>query len=372
MRFLHTADLHLGITLGGLSLIEEQEEMLQQLQQFVRREQLDGVLIAGDVFDRALAGADAIALYDRFLTALCTELHIPVFLIAGNHDGAARLTQFGTLLASNGLHLAGRLTERPTPIRCGDAQIFLIPFFHIEQVRLLYPDDPIPTMEAAMDRLMDDVRTQRDPTCVSIVVAHCFVTGASVAESDLSAQLGGAQQIGASVFREIDYVALGHLHRAQSPASNVHYAGTPYPYAFTEIDPSVSIYDTRSGSVSRMRLHPSHTLRTCRGAYDVLLEQAAHDAHPEDYIRIELTDRGAGLEALDAFRTAYPRLVSLVGAQQAHEIQDTLTVAQVRALSARELLCRFCQETGGYQPEEEEITRFLRALETAQQGGELQ
>ena len=372
MRFLHTADLHLGISLGGFSLLREQTELLDQIIELVRRESLDGVLIAGDIFDRAVSGADAITLYDRFLTRLCTECRVPVFLIAGNHDGAARLTQFGGLLAGAGLHLAGRLTARPEPILCGEAELFLIPYFHVDQVRLLYPDAAIRSTEDAMKQLMDDVRQRRDPNRRTIVLAHCFVTGARAAESDLAAQLGGAQQIGAAVFEGVDYVALGHLHRAQSPVPGVHYAGSPFPYAFSESGSTVAVYDTVTGTVTDVPLHPSRTLRTCRGTYDELLAAAAQDLRADDYIKIELTDRGAGLETLDAFRSYYPHLVTLIGRQAQGNETGALTVSEVRALSPDVLLRRFCEEIGGYKPDADEITAFLDAMETVQRGGDLQ
>lgn len=372
MRFLHTADLHLGITLGGFSLLQAQKEMLEQIIALVRTESVDGVLISGDVFDRAVSGADAIALYDRFLTTLCADCHVPVFIIAGNHDGGARLEQLRGLLAPAGLHLAGRLTARPEPIDVGDAQVFLIPYFHIEQVRLLYPEQKIETMEAAMACLMDDVRARRAPDKPTVVVAHCFVTGASAAESDIAAQLGGAQQIGAQVFAGVSYVALGHLHRAQTPAPGVHYAGSPYPYAFSEGENGVLIYDTATGRLARHTLHPSITLRTLRGPYDTILTAAQTDPHNLDYMKIELTDRGAGLDALDTLRACYPHLVTLIGTQTDSAQPDALTVAEVQAMSPRALLCRFCEEVGGYTPQEDEIQSFLRAMDTIQEGGGLQ
>lgn len=372
MRFLHMADLHLGMTLGGFSLLHVQEEILAQIIALVRAESVAGVLIAGDVFDRAVSGADAIALYDQFLTTLCADCHVPVFVIAGNHDGAARLAQLRGLLAPAGLHLAGRLTARPEPIDAGGAQVFLIPYFHIEHVRLLYPEREIGSMEAAMACLMDEVRTRRTPDKPTIVVAHCFVTGASAAESDIAAQLGGAQQIGAQVFAGISYVALGHLHRAQSPAPGVHYAGSPYPYAFSEGDNGVSIYDTATGQLTRHTLHPSMTLRTLRGPYESLLADAQTDRQHMDYLKIELTDRGAGLDALDTLRACYPHLVTLIGTQAGSAQSDALTVAEVKAMSPRALLCRFCEEVGGYTPQADEIQSFLRAMETIQEGGGLQ
>lgn len=372
MKLLHTADWHLGLSLGGVSLLREQRAWAEELLAIARREEIGAVLIAGDVFDRAVASADAIALYDEILTRLARDEGIPVLLLAGNHDGAARLSSLGGLLRTAGVYLAGSLMERPMPIVIGDCAFWLLPYFNPEQVRLLYPEAGIKTAHDAMRALMDDIRARQDSTKRLIIGAHCFVTGASPAESDYGAQLGGAAQVGAEVFAGADYVALGHLHRAQEPAPRVRYSGAPYPYAFSEQGNSVTVFDTDAGEIRTVPLHPARTLRTLRGTYHEVLDAAEADARREDYMKIELTDRAAGLEVIDTLRAIYPNLLQILGAAPAGGLSDTLTVSELYDLAPRELLCRFCEEQGGEAPAPAQIETFLEALAHFSQGGEQQ
>lgn len=368
MRILHTGDLHLGASLGGFSLLEEQEELAVRLLALAEEQEIDAVVLAGDIFDRTVPSGEAIGLYDRFVTALCSKC--TVYLIAGNHDGAARLASLAGLLRGAGLYVQGSLRARPQPVAQGDAEFWLIPYFNTEQVRLLYPDAGIRTANDAMRALMDDVRARRKPGATAVVAAHCFVTGASLSGSDTAAALGGASQIGADVFRGIDYVALGHLHRAQQPAPNIRYAGSPYPYSFSEGEKSVTVFDTKTAEITEIPMRPSRTLRTLRGSYDEVL-----DLPPcEDYLKIELTDRGAGLETLDTLRARFPRLVTLLGRQGASGEAATLTVEELRTLSRRpsDLVERFCEEIGGEPAEREHITLFLELLREIREGGAAQ
>lgn len=365
MRILHTGDLHLGASLGGFSLLGEQEEMTDELLRIVDREKIGAVILAGDIFDRAVSSSEAIGLYDRFITALCGKC--PVYLIAGNHDGAARLSSLSGLLRGAGLYVQGSLHTRPQPIRQENAEIWLIPYFNTEQVRLLYPEAEIRTANGAMRALMDDVRARRDENAVTIVAAHCFVTGASLSESDTAASLGGASQIGAEVFEGIDYAALGHLHRPQSPAPNVHYAGSPYPYSFSEGEKSVSVYDTETREISTISLHPKRSLKTLCGTYDEILDEPPCD----DYLKIELTDRGAGLATLDTLRSRFPRLVTLLGRQTVGGEVTTLSVAELQEMSHRpvDLVDRFCTEIGGEKADPEHVALFLELLREVREGG---
>lgn len=368
MRLLHTSDWHLGLTLGGVSLLREQREWAEELVQIVREKRADAVLIAGDVFDRAVAPAEAVALYDQTITRIVQDCGAQILLLAGNHDGAARLSQLGALLCNAGVWLAGSLTARPAPVCFPDCECWLIPFFHPEQVRLLYPDCDIRTANDAMRVLMDDIRARHNPRKRLVVGAHCFVTGAVPAESDYGAQLGGASQIAAAVFAGADYVALGHLHRAQTVAPGVRYSGAPYPYAFSESAGSVTIFDTQDGALETVQFHPTRTLRKLCGCYEEVLVQAESDMQREDYMHIVLADRAAGLETLDTLHALYPNLVTLTGQAWETEEIGTLTVEETRTLSPRALLARFCEENGGFSPTETQIETFMQALVRVREG----
>lgn len=369
MRFLHIADLHLGFALNGASFLEEQAQALDEIRAIIARERIGAVLIAGDVFDRAVTGPDVLALYDRFLTALRREDGVEVFLIAGNHDGGARLAQLSALLSDTGIYISGTLLERPRPIACGDAEVWLVPYFHTEQVRLLYPEEEIASANGAMAALVRDILSQRDPQKKSVLVAHCFVNGAQLSESDVGARLGGASLIGADVFDGLDYVALGHLHGMQHPADRVWYAGSIYPYSFSEGAKHAVIYDSVTDEIRPVDLHPVRALRTLSGTMDEVLALAKRDGARDDYMRILLTDVPVGLETLERFRALYPRLLLLLGVTESVGAGSTLTGEELRSIAPEDLLTRFCMETAGYQPDSEEIACFLDALR-AVEGGE--
>lgn len=365
MRFLHIADLHLGFALNGVSFHEEQEHALCEIREIIRREHIGAVLIAGDVFDRAVTSADTLALYDRFLTALRCEDHVSTFLIAGNHDGGARLAQLSAILSASDIYICGMLTERPKPILCGDCEVWLVPFFHTDQVRLLYPEEPINSANDAMASIVGDILQRRDPSKKSVLVAHCFVNGAQLSESDVGARLGGASLIGADAFDGLDYVALGHLHGMQHPSARVWYAGSPYPYSFSEGEKYAVIYDSESDEIAPVPLHPLRRLRTLSGTYDEVLAIAESDGSREDYMRIILTDRSVGLETLERFRERYPRLLLVLGASETVGQGTTLTTEELASMEPKDLLTRFCLETAGYQPDADEIELFLQALREA-------
>lgn len=365
MRILHTSDWHLGVTLAGSNLLPDQKLWGQQLLELAQSQGVDAVLIAGDVFDRAVADTDTITLYDSLITAFAIE-KIPVLVLAGNHDGAARLSVLHQLLADAKVFIAGTLRHPPQPVCFADTQIFLIPYFHPLQIARLYPDKKIRTAHDAMSALMQDICARHDKKKKLIVGAHCFVTGASPAESDYSAQLGGASQIGADAFAGADYVALGHLHRAQWITPNIYYSGSPYPYAFSEGGNSVAILDTQTGEHTLHALSPARVPRQIKGNYEEILSM---DIPIQDYLKIELLDRPAGLEALEALRAKFPNLRMLSGQMPEVGQAQALTIDRLAALSPAELLSCFCEEMGSITPEAYQIEGFLQALRQVQEEG---
>lgn len=366
MRFLHIADLHLGFVLNGISFAEEQAHALSQIRKIIHDQNIDGLLIAGDVFDRAVTNAEALTLYDQFLTALRTEDHVAVFIIAGNHDGGARLAQLSAILSSSDIYINGILSAKPQPILFGDTEVWLIPFFHTDQVRLLYPEAHIQSADDAMRTLVNDIKQRRSSDKKSIVVAHCFVNGAHLSESDFGARLGGASLIGADVFDGISYTALGHLHRMQHPAERVWYSGSLYPYSFSETEKYALIYDSIADTIVTISLEPLRTLRTITASYEQAVKIAEIENNRDDYMRIILTDRSAGMETLEQFRSYYPNLVMLLAVAEASGGESSLTNDELDSIAPRDLLLRFCKETAGYEPDQNEIESFLEALRQVQ------
>ncbi|MEA5003325.1 MAG: exonuclease SbcCD subunit D, partial [Christensenella sp.] len=231
MRFLHTSDWHLGFALNNMPMIAEQKHFTEQILAIARSEQVDAVIVAGDVFDHAVSNPDAIGIYNDTMTKLCIESRISVVICAGNHDGAARLSSCADLLSKAGLHIAGSVKNGIPSILIGDTMIHILPFFSIEEARYLYPDEEIKNYDMAMRTLLKYLPVYEGR---NILAAHCFVSSAEVSESDRSAMVGGANMVSADAFAGFDYVALGHLHKPQDIGGNIRYSGSPMKLSFSE------------------------------------------------------------------------------------------------------------------------------------------
>lgn len=365
MRILHTSDWHLGIQLHGVSLLEEQRSILSEMITLIKTRSIDAVALAGDVFDSAVVSGEAVRLYSECMEAICLGCGAKVLLCAGNHDGAARLSACGGLLRGSGLYVAGRLSDGMEPVVVGDTAFFLVPYFHTDEARYLFPEETLANTSRAMEHICRELREKRIPGLRSILVGHCFVLGGEPGDSDRTAMLGGAGNIDAAVFEGFDYVALGHLHRAQTIRARppdgmekgvtVRYSGTPYPYSFQEAgqEKSVTILDTETMEWEAVPLKAGRPLRVLRGAYERILELAPWDARKEDFIKAELTDRPAGLECLASLREFYPNLLKLEGIMPAGTAEgEALSPGDLEALRPRELVRRFGKEIGGVELDE--------------------
>lgn len=372
MKILHTSDWHLGITLHNIPLYDQQEHFINSFLKIAENERPDAVIIAGDIFDSSISNSDAIHLYSAAVTELCLNLKIPAVVIAGNHDGAARLASCRGLLSQTGLHVTGRLTRPCEPVLIGDTAIYPVPYFNIDEVRALYADREIKTYEDAFSAVCDDIRSTADKSRKNIIAAHAFISGASLSDSDRSAMLGTAQMVSADVFDGFDFVALGHLHRPQSVRPNVCYSGSPLKYSVTEAssEKSVIMLDTDDMSVRRIPIEPLHEMRILKGTYESLTADAEES---DDYIHIELTDMNAGLEIINLFRRYYPNLVSVRGTSSENGGgETTLTAESVESMSPSEILSSFFSEVYSSSADEELTALFEEALAACEEGGELE
>lgn len=371
MRILHTSDWHLGAALNNQSLLEEQKHFLEQLYEIVSAQSIGAVMVAGDVFDHAVSNADAIALYNDAMTTLCNDMHIPVIVCAGNHDGAARLSSCGKLLERVGLYIAGSIRDGMKRVVIEDTAFHLLPYFSIDEARYLCPEAEIKNYDAAMRVLVNGIDV--DSKKKNVLIAHCFVTGAQTSESDRSAMVGGANMVGADAFSAFDYVALGHLHRAQDAGTKARYSGAPIKLSFAEATTvkSVTVIDTADFSREEIGLFMRHDLRVLKGEYCALLDAAEQDPHREDYIKIELEDEYAHMERLNTFRNFYPNLLSLAG-KQLRNVETVLSVEETSSLHPMDIMEMFVREYTGEAPDTPQKNWFQKALEAQQKGGEAQ
>lgn len=374
MRILHTSDWHLGMSVGTGTLAGDQRFFLEQLYSIIEEEQADILLLAGDVYDSSVSNAEAISVYNEATTRICADMGKKMVVIAGNHDGAERLAACSELLKGAGLYVSGRLTREITPILAGNTAIYPLPFFNREEVIALFPEKSteITSQEKAMKVVCDHIREEMDPSRFNIVVAHALIVSAELSESDRSARVGQASAVSKDVFEGFDYVALGHIHKPQKIDEHICYSGSPVKYSFGNEEgqqKGVVLIDTESSEIRTIPIQMLHDRKTVRGTYEEIIER---EDLSEDYLRLYVSDRYAGLELLSALQQKFPYLLELYGkALEEGDGQTALTVGELQSLDEVDIMMRFCGENGGALPNEEQLSLFKEVLEWCEKEGEL-
>lgn len=319
---MHLADLHLGKRVNGFSMMEDQEYILNRILGIMEEEQPDGLLIAGDVYDKTIPPAEAVRLMDDFLTAVAAK-HVPVFLISGNHDSAERVAFGHQLMQGSGIWISpvydGTIRHHTLEDRWGEVNIYLIPFLRPSVVRSFFPDVEIEDYTDALRTIIEDL--QVDTSRRNVVLAHQFVTAAgALPETCDSEQLsvGGLDRVDGSVFSPFDYTALGHLHGPQRVGSEtIRYAGSPLKYSFSELHQkkSVTVAELRAKGETEIRqipLQPRREMIELRGTFEEILEEARKKGELQtDYYHMILTDETDVVDALSRLREYYPNIMLL-------------------------------------------------------------
>ena len=294
MRFLHLSDLHLGKRVCEFSMLDDQRYILEQILSLLDSHPVDAVLLAGDLYDKPVPPAEAVRLLDWFLTEL-SRRELPVFAISGNHDSADRVAFGSALLAESRVYVSPVFSGPPEPITLTDAHgpvdLYLLPFLKPAMVRHVWPDAPIESYNDALACVLD--HCSPDPARRSVLVAHQFVTGADRSDSE-ETWVGGLDNVSAEVFKDFDYVALGHIHRAQRIGKGqCYYSGTPLKYSVSEASHEKSFQIVELGEkgqepvVRKKQLKPLRELCVLRGTLQEVLEQREH---AKDFVSITLTD----------------------------------------------------------------------------------
>jgi exonuclease SbcD len=314
MKLLHTSDWHLGRALHGEPMLAHQRAFLAWLVETAVAQSVDAVLVAGDVYDRAVPPTDAVGLLDEALAAFA-RARINVILISGNHDSAVRLGFGGALAQHAGIHLRTDLSALTNPVLLDDVAIYGIPY--------LLPDAVLTDLDAershasVLTAAAQRVRADAAARGLSkvVVLAHAFVTGGAESESERDIRVGGIGDVPVSVFRGFTYTALGHLHGAQQVAPNVRYAGSPLPFSFSERNhrKSVALVDVAGDGAVSVELVPTPLARPMaqlQGRLDDLL--AADDGPPSDaWVRAVLTDPSRPANPMERLRERWPHTLVL-------------------------------------------------------------
>lgn len=320
MKILHTSDLHLGIRIYERSLLEDQKAVLAQIVETAQSEQTDVCLIAGDVFDRSVASEEAVCLFDDFLTRL-KEAGQRVIVISGNHDSAERIAFGNRIMNAGGIYLSPVYTGRIEPVLLedgyGTVAFHPIPFLKPANVRPFTDKELGDDYNLAMQHVVGSCTIDRD--CRNVAIVHQFITNAEPAGSERRMVVGGVDNVEASIFKDFDYVALGHLHRAQHCGEpQIRYSGTPMPYSFAEAndEKSVSIIEMKEKGnleIKTIPITPPHAWKMLRGTFAELTDPSFFRGKGMDeaYIHITLTDEEDVYDAIGRLRSIYPNLLEL-------------------------------------------------------------
>ena len=318
MRFIHTADWHLGKIVHGVHMTEDQRHALLQLIDIIEEEKPDALIIAGDLYDRAVPPTEAVELLNEILYTINVEMNVPVVAISGNHDSAERLS-FGTSwYRQSQLYLEGRIQKDCTPVQINGVNFYSVPYAEPGLVRQLKEDDRIQSHDDAMRRITEDIEKTMDRSMANVFVGHAFVLGGSTSDSERALSVGGSGCVGSSLFDAFDYTALGHLH---SPDALNHpkvcYSGSLLKYSFSEAKQkkSISIIDMDSDGSFEVRcrsIRPKRDMREIEGRMEELLDPAFYqNQQAEDYLKITLLDDGAVLDPMNRLRQVYPNVLHL-------------------------------------------------------------
>ncbi|BDH13057.1 MULTISPECIES: exonuclease SbcCD subunit D [Streptomyces] len=322
MRFLHTSDWHLGRSFHRVSLLSAQRAFLDHLVETVRAREIDAVLVAGDVYDRAVPPLAAVELFDDALHRLA-GLGVPTVMISGNHDSARRLGVGSGLMEQAGIHLRTDPAGCGTPVLLADAHgpvaLYGLPYLEPAMVRDTLGArraDHAEVLGAAMDRVRADL-AGRPAGTRSVVLAHAFVTGGAVSDSERDITVGGVASVPVAVFDGVDYVALGHLHGCQTLTERVRYSGSPLAYSFSEAGHRKSswIVDLDAdGAVHAERVDcpVPRPLARIRGPLEQLLDDPEPGRHEESWVEATLTDTARPHEPMARLARRFPHIVSLV------------------------------------------------------------
>lgn len=318
MRFLHLADLHIGKRVNGFSMIEDQKFVFEQVYNVIENEKIDGIIMAGDIYDKPVPSAEAVKLFDEMLTRL-VSINLPIFVISGNHDSAERIGFGSDILSAAKVYMSrvynGNLQKIELEDDYGKINVYLLPFIKPATVKNIYKEAEIKDYDDALEYVLSQEKI--DETKRNVIVSHQFVTGAMRSESE-EVSVGGLDNVSVENYKAFDYVALGHIHRAQQMGrESARYAGTLLKYSFSEEkhNKSMTIVDLKEKGnieIKEIPVKPLHDLKTIKGKFSkITSEEFYKELKKEDYYRAVLTDEDDILNAIGKLKSIYPNLMSM-------------------------------------------------------------
>lgn len=337
MKFIHTADWHLGKLVHGIYMTEDQREVLQQFVNLVEAEQPDAVVIAGDLYDRSIPPTEAVELLNDILYKINVELKTPIIAIAGNHDSAERLSFGSSWYEKNQLYLTGKLTANILPVTIQGVHFYPVPYAEPGTVRHLLQDDSIHSHQDAMKAIVKKIEDEMNPNEPNVLVGHAFVLGGKETDSERTLSVGGSGCVSADLFSSFSYTALGHLHSPDALKHDVvHYSGSLLKYSFSEVKQkkSVSIVEMEMDGSFTVRYHslkPKRDMRELEGTLEQLLHPQFYEQQKtDDYIKVTLMDEGALIDPMNKLRQVYPNVLHLERKRDLVDIKKRSEIQSVR------------------------------------------
>ncbi|MGE7878042.1 exonuclease SbcCD subunit D [Peribacillus muralis] len=318
MKFIHTADWHLGKIVHGVHMTEDQRDALLQFVNIVEEEKPDAVVIAGDLYDRSVPPIEAVELLDEILYTINVKMNIPIVAISGNHDSAQRLSFGSSWYRHSQLYIQGKLTKTCEPVRIKGVNFYCVPYAEPGTVRHLFGDDSIHSHQDAMKRITGKIAENLNKDEPNVFVGHAFVLGGKTSDSERVLSVGGSGCVTSDLFDVFNYTALGHLHSPDAIRHpKVFYSGSLLKYSFSEAKQkkSLSIVDMNedgSFELSYRSLAPKLDMREIAGTMEELLDPAFYQLQKQDdYLKITLNDEGSLIDPINRLRQIYPNVLHL-------------------------------------------------------------
>lgn len=376
MRFLHTADWHIGKIVHEQSMLADQAYILEQLIEQVEEYEVDAVLMAGDLYDRSLPPKEAVSLVNQTLSRLINELEVPVFIIAGNHDSNERIEYLSGVAEAKQLYMEGTLKAYTRKVSLKEADIYMMPYADHVLIRQALDQPEIRTIEEAVAAQVEQITSsdEFDRSRINMVMFHGYVisgsrTSLEESDSERPLSIGTAEWIDQSIFDAFDYVALGHLHKGQKVGSNrIRYSGSPLKYSKSEATHQKKSFiidiDRDSLEVTSVPLIPKRDMRIVRGAFDDLMQQDWSD----DYIFIELTDDMFIQDAMSRLRRQFPQILGLeyVNLRADQSTYQTARSQDLKRQSIESLFSDFFEQYTEHtldEPRREVVREIVRLVE---------
>lgn len=378
MKLLHLSDLHIGKRVNGFSLLEDQEFILRRIISIIDTELPDGIIIAGDVYDKPVPSAEAVELLDSFIVRLA-ERHIQTFIISGNHDSPERLAFGNRLIDLSGIHISpvydGSIRPFTLSDEYGDVNIYMLPFVKPANVRQYFPDKEILSYTDALAAAIEELHI--DTSKRNVLVTHQFVTGAMRSDSE-ELSVGGTDNVDAAVMEGFDYTALGHIHGPQNIGSNrIRYCGTPLKYSFSEANHQKSVTVVELGRKGELELRmiplaPLHDMKEIRGCFDELTAKEYYEGagFVNDYLHVTLTDEQDVPQAAARLMLIYPNLMKLDYDNSRTRNRRILSAenAQADKRTPLELFADFYEQQNGSTMTTEQTSLVSRLIEEIWEG----